>query len=140
MYRFKFYSLMKFSIILIFFGGCKQHKGDITNPLYHEVMAIHDEVMPKMSTIHHYKKELKKVRTSYPEWQDSITTLIKVLDDADESMMVWMEEFKMPEKNTNEKLYLEAEKTKIQKVSNDMYSAMDLAKNFLDNIKKEDSK
>lgn len=29
------------------------------NPLYEEVMAIHDQVMPEMTTIHNLKKDLK---------------------------------------------------------------------------------
>ena len=57
--------------------------------LYEQVMEVHDNVMPEISTIHKLKKKLKKNFKS-----DSLAiVLIGKLDNADESMMSWMSEF-----------------------------------------------
>lgn len=130
-----------FSIFTFLFSNfsCKNTHGHApsSDPLYHEVMAIHDDVMPKMSTMHHYKKELKKAIDTSPTWKDSILTVIHTLDEADESMMLWMEKFSMPAKPEEAKSYLTAEKVKIQEVSDDMYKAMNLAKTLLDTLHHE---
>lgn len=130
------FSLLSFVFLI---SSCKhEHSHTSTSdPLYNEVMAIHDDVMPKMSTMHHYKKELKKVMEHHPSWKDSILTVIHTLDEADESMMVWMEKFSMPAKPEEAQPYLTSEKVKIQQVSDDMYKAMDLAKTLLDTLHHE---
>ncbi|MBT8231640.1 MAG: hypothetical protein HKO66_12455 [Saprospiraceae bacterium] len=117
-------------------------KPDLSNPkveaLYTEVIAIHDEVMPKMSTIHKLKKKLKKI-------ENGVVTkvLIDNLDKADEGMMQWMEDFavfkKMDDKSDEEKIkFLEEEKEKITKVSVNMKSSISIAEAYLNN--QQDSK
>jgi hypothetical protein len=50
-------------------------------------------------------------------------------------MMVWMAAFKLPEDKTIEKEYLEAEKIKISKVSELMYTSIKNGKQVLDSLK-----
>lgn len=61
-----------------------------------EVIAIHDQAMAKTSTLYALKKALK---TKLNESGDStqIFDLIKRLDDADEEMMVWMDQYEAPD-------------------------------------------
>lgn len=124
------YILILVSVSMAF--GCKP---DLDNPevkkMYEEVMVIHDEVMPEISTIHKLKKRIKKVDTSEESRQ-----LVKELEDADESMMSWMSDFgifrKMDEASIDEKLsFLETEKVKITKVSEMMKTSISKAKKYL---------
>jgi len=129
---------MRTLVLLLFLASglisCKHHHGPSEDPLYKEVMAIHDEVMPKMSTMHKYKKELKKLRESNPGSESAINQRIALLESADEGMMSWMAAFKVPEDKSSAELYLEAEKSKIQKISDDMYKSMDDAKKLIDSL------
>ncbi|MBK6785763.1 MAG: SCO family protein [Saprospiraceae bacterium] len=65
---------------------------------------------------------------------------IKVIDDADEGMMVWMAEFRMPENKAKTTAYLEKEKVKIQKVSDDMYYSMELAQKLINSLNQKKMK
>ncbi len=58
-------------LLLIF--ACKEKQTDIVinnSPLYDKVMAIHDKVMPEMTTIHALKRDLKAIEK--PETKDII--------------------------------------------------------------------
>lgn len=96
-------------------------------------MAIHDAVMPEMTTIHKLKKELKAIEN--PGAKSIILDNIKDLNDADEAMMTWMADFKVPDDKSQEESYLQAEKVKIQAVSDQMYGAMKTAATLIDSLK-----
>lgn len=105
---------------------------------YKSVMAVHDEVMPEMGTIHRLRKKLKaKVKEGMEN--DSIQTtamtqMISELDAADEGMMSWMADFKMPKDVTTEEQlsYLKKEQAKIDQVSKDMFGRIESAKKLLE--------
>ncbi|MDF1695991.1 MAG: hypothetical protein P1U56_09175 [Saprospiraceae bacterium] len=98
-----------------------------------EVIAIHDEVMPKMGDIHLAKKNLRKILTSTEN--DSVKTqvlsIITDLENADEGMMEWMANWNVPEDNNEKINYLGQEKINITKVKDDMISSLELAANFI---------
>ena len=121
-------------LLLIFYACNEKQKAakTVQTPLYEEVMAIHDQVMPEMTTIHNLKKDLKAMEK--PEIKDIILNEIKELNDADEAMMSWMAAFKVPEDKTQEEAYLLLEKEKIKQVSDIMYSSMDRAKKMIDSL------
>lgn len=99
--------------------------------LYTEVMAIHDEVMPKMTDIHQIKKEIKKqYNDSTSENYAASVEMLGALTAADEGMMSWMADFKIPEQASPEdqKEYLQQQKIAITQVRNDMLSAIEEAK------------
>jgi len=79
-----------FLIIGFFLFSCKQENKDATNPTQMEnVMAIHDEVMPKMGTLAKYTAELKaKVDTT--EMGKQYEAAMKDLQQANKAMMDWM--------------------------------------------------
>lgn len=129
---------VRFLFILSIFAIIISCKPDLSNPkvesLYKEVMVIHDEVMPEISTIHKLKKSIKKK----DNLNDTDLDLISELDEADESMMQWMSDFgafrKMDKEDDQTKIqYLIGEKKKITKVSNDMKSAINKAQDYLKN-------
>ncbi len=83
------------SFILIFTFSCKEGnktEGAEESNKMKEVMAIHDEVMPKMGTVGKLVSRLKtKVDTTAQgqEYQKAI----RDLQAANESMMEWMQDF-----------------------------------------------
>lgn len=122
---------------IVFFSSLMACKEKVVenkeNPLYTEVMAIHDKVMPEMSTIHALKRDLKAIEK--PESKDIIIKNIIALDNADEAMMSWMADFKVPEDKSKEVEYLNNEKKAIQIVSDQMYGAINQAQLLLDSLK-----
>lgn len=110
-------NVMYVLIILSMLSACGEKKASIQD-LHTEVMEIHDAVMPRMTDLHSSRKELEM---ALKQGADSTTVfdLLQRLDDADESMMVWMDEFKMPAEEADEQLkmdYLYSEKKRIAEV------------------------
>jgi len=128
---------MKFVANILFLGllisiSCQNKSGNheqetaASNPnqaLYDQVMAVHDEVMPKTDEIYRLKKELKEKVAKTPdlvvEKKKQLDQIIAELDSADHSMMDWMHKFNpLPDSVDQEKAreYLENEMEKIKKV------------------------
>ncbi len=125
--------IMSYVILFLFIVGCRSDPHDReVKTLYDEVIRIHDEVMPEISTINKLRRKIKK-----QESQDSISqSLITRLQQADDGMMDWMSDFQVyksyKDSTKESKLkYLESEKIKITKVSDDMYASIKSAKEFL---------
>ncbi len=86
-----------------------------------EVLAIHDQLMPKMGELMALKKQARQLllrQESLQTSQDStqLQTLIRQLEAADAAMMDWMHHYdgKLAGQADSDKLkYLEAEKKKI---------------------------
>ena len=115
--------------------------------LYDEVIAIHDEVMPKMSDINRVKRALKEHASGLTspkcEFQEEdrgkIKGMVAKLEEADESMMQWMRDFKKPENVSHEKMmaFLEAEKVKISDVSDLMLTSLEKGDKLIKDLKKK---
>jgi len=118
---------------LLFFSSCKSGYSPEVQKLYDEVMVIHDEVMPEMGTIHKLKKQLKAVLKDGAGNFDAklVNDQIEALDYADDAMMDWMHQFKVPKETTDqEKIdYLKDQKNKMTKVNIDMKAIITSAKN-----------
>ncbi len=120
-------SLLLFSTLLFF--ACES--GTKADPpkserqkLYDEVMAIHDEMMPKIKPI---RDAQKKILTSL---QDSVKTIDEklkndylmaytYLENADKEMNTWMKQFKAPTKDMTDDaatLYLKDQMKKVQQM------------------------
>ncbi len=119
-------------IIIIILGSCNsEFVSSEVKESYEEVMLIHDEIMPEVSTIRRLKKKVAKVddsRNTKPE-------LIKQLEDANEGMMDWMSKFDLDKKASEQQQldYLSLEKKRVAKVSDDMVKAMKRANEYLNN-------
>ena len=129
------FSIMRLFLLCVlgFLMACKPNlKDPKVKSLYDEVMVIHDDVMPEISTIHKLKKKLKK----YADDDSSIFGMMKELDDADEAMMSWMSDFgkfkTLKDESQDVKIsYLTEEKQKISDVSNQMRSIIKRSENYL---------
>ena len=79
--------------VLFFSISCKQEKKTSEGPSQmEEVMAVHDEVMPKMGAIGKLVGELKaKVDTT--EMGQKYEAAMKDLQEANSAMMDWMQDF-----------------------------------------------
>lgn len=116
--------------LILILAACQQKADD---PLYTEVMDIHDNVMPRMSEISKLSMEL---RTRKKSLQDSALISnydqrIEALNEAENAMFDWMNDFKLPEEKEKRKAYLEDEKVKIQRVRNLMINSIDNAQKIL---------
>ncbi len=122
-------NVVLFFFAFAFFSACKEKSN-----LQAEVMAIHDEVMPKMGAMHLARKNLRNVltKTEDKKLKAEILAMISDLRKADEGMMVWMHEWKVPEKDPEKTAYLLNEKKKITKVKLDMLTSLEKANNFIE--------
>jgi hypothetical protein len=116
-------------------GHSEHQEGEGGNQkLYEEVMAVHDEVMPKMNDIYKLKEGLKKQIAETPDMaaakKKEMESVIIQLDSASESMMVWMRNFDpIPDSLGVEKArqYLEEQKAAVEEVKEDMLDAIEEA-------------
>lgn len=115
-------------------SGSKQE--DKQKQLIDEVMAVHDEVMPKMDTVMTLKSSLDSaLKVSSSNDSAKIMALSAALDSADVKMSVWMEEYR-PElvKGKNDSTvvkYLENEKIRISLVKEVTNKSIEEATAFL---------
>ena len=126
------------SLILLFClnscgdGQQNQNEGEVSQEeLYDEVMAVHDEVMPRMGDLMNYQSQLKGKIDSLPEGQaeetESLQSVVDELEEAHDAMMGWMRNFNRDyEGMTEEEVmeYLRQEKEKIEEVKEKMNSAL----------------
>lgn len=89
----KKYILILASVILSVSMGCKEEKkvSPETNQMK-EVMAIHDEVMPKMGKIGRLVAQLRK-KIDSDQGGTEEKKAMEDLQDANEAMMDWMRDF-----------------------------------------------
>jgi hypothetical protein len=129
-----FKNLMTATTALCLFA-CQETKTNTINidvqQLEKEVLAIHDEVMPKMSeviSLTHYLDSVVK----YKPGQDSLVMVSSLLKKADKDMMHWMRSYKSPEQpyDTASIQYLQKEKLKVVQLKLDINNALQLARPF----------
>ena len=105
-----------------------------------KLMAVHDEVMPKMGEINSLRKKLLQLKESETMSEDDkavISESISYLEQSDDAMMEWMGTYKQPSKLRKEKsheeilVYLKNEKVKIEQVKYDILSSISAAQALL---------
>jgi predicted house-cleaning noncanonical NTP pyrophosphatase (MazG superfamily) len=116
----------------------EQH-ADSREELYNQVMAVHDEVMPKMDEIYRLKTKLQEElqdllqnkSEANAEQIKSLTDKINSLENASKEMMVWMRQFDVQPDSLGHEVIMEGlneEMKKIEKVKRDMLDAIQSAK------------
>lgn len=105
--------------------SCKHSDNPERQKAFDEVMEIHDEVMPEISTINKLTRQLKgKIdMMANPDSIQIMKTALSDLEKSEEGMMDWMHELDVPGKKIEDAaaiVYLNKEKIKIRKVSVDM--------------------
>lgn len=134
-------------MLIVGFSSCKNNpesKNNISkestqeDSLYNELMAVHDEMMPKMQDIMNLKSELSSVADSLTNIDsletESIQEVISNLEIADQAMMGWMHQFEpnMDNLSHEERMtYLTLQKSKMDSVKIVMQSAIDGGKALL---------
>jgi hypothetical protein len=122
--------LIRFSLIFsqfLILLGCGPTQQDLNSEKRAEVMAIHDEVMPKLGQLKSFEKKAAQ-RAAVLAAKEPIDTLqikqlevlAKDLDQAYEGMFVWMRQYKLDEEGKSPeeiKLYLDSQLTLVTKVN-----------------------
>ena len=129
--------LFPFLTIIIYISGCSSTTSDqdcttdecLKKQAYDNVIAVHDEVMPKMSYVSELKGKIEQRMNATTDslviatWQE----LMVNLDVADEAMWVWMRQFNSDLENVNidEALaYLKSEQENIDYVARKINDAI----------------
>lgn len=100
---------------------------------YKEVMKVHDFAMAEMGTITTLRKAIRSIEIDTLD-NDKVleqNMLIKQLDDAEEGMMVWMYNFKVPENKRKIKKFLEVQLHNVTLVNKHIYDAIGSAEKYL---------
>ena len=129
------------AIALIALLSCNSDKKE-EQMLFDEVMALHDEVMPKMGTLRSLANELssKADSLSMDSLMDNsnsineMRSLSKSLKDANEGMMEWMRQYEQVEEGTPHgevMQYLQEQRKLVQKVREDMINSKENAEKYL---------
>lgn len=121
--------IIAISLLIVLLFQCKPQTPEQKeiNQRHHEIMVIHDEVMPLMKDIYQLKKALKKSTQSLES-----QALIKALDEADEAMMDWMAGYDKPNtSDSNYNTYLDQQMVDVKKMQEVMLTSIDNAKNYL---------
>ncbi len=119
--------------------GEEAQLADIREKMYNDVMAVHDEVMPKMDEIYRLKNKLQEElkvlledsRNTKESKIEELTRKINELESAGNDMMIWMRQFNtVPDSLGHEAMMkgLEEEMRKIEKVKSKMLEAIERAK------------
>lgn len=88
----KFQAILICSVLFLSFSCKEEKKSTEESSQMKKVMAIHDEVMPKMSTIGKLVGEIKPKVDSTEMGQD-YEVAMKDLQEANRAMMDWMKDF-----------------------------------------------
>jgi hypothetical protein len=127
--------------LVIFFQACGPSQKDLNNDKRAEVIAVHDEVMPKMGQLKSYEKKALQKAEEFAA-MDSVDS-VKVqemkdlaleLDQAYEAMFVWMRQYETEdgERSPEEvKTYLEDQMVSVSEVNKLMKSALTKADSLL---------
>lgn len=115
--------------------------------LWDEVMAAHDEVMPKMSEIKRLERELGAMIGEESELgaeaQEKVGQVVQQLAAAGEGMMSWMSQIRqlepLREEMEHDQIveYLKGEKEKITKVQADMLQSIEEGTSLLASLKED---
>ena len=134
---------LRFFVALFFFlSACGSDIKESNEILKKEVIAIHDEVMPKMDELKKLKKdilqkseELSADSVAMSGEIEKLNAISADLDSAFEGMFVWMRQFKSTyEEMTEDEIetYLLDQKIKVQKVNDEIKTSIEAAKTELE--------
>lgn len=113
--------------LLIIMPSCRPANINALETLKTEVIGIHDEVMPKMSEIHKNKKMLQNALEVVSDDNNKKVILLHIqkLEEADEAMMSWMGDYKIPVDEKEAIRYLQDQRNEITRVKNLMLIAIE---------------
>lgn len=120
------YILICFLLLLMACNNTPQEKVDQRA----EVMKIHDDAMAKIGLIQTRINELEELSSNS---SDSLVMreVITLLEEAEEEMMLWMQDYKEPEEGLDS--FYASEKKKIKVVSDKIDNSLEKANNYVKN-------
>ncbi|EAQ99780.1 hypothetical protein [Maribacter sp. HTCC2170] len=137
--------ILVFALILANFSSCKEQKKDadnVSNEQMKKVMAIHDEVMPKMSSMGQMVSKLK-VKEDSTELGLQYKEARIMLQDANKAMMDWMQGFggrfdsdeilNGKALTEQKQIWLNEEEEKVKALRKQIYSSIEKAEKLLGN-------
>ena len=119
--------------------GCNNDK-DQEKALLNDVIKTHDKLMTDDGAIMKNKMQLKSIaaKDTSAAVKDSVVTYTKLLGDADNSMMMWMDKFN-PDLTgkTHEQImtYLNAQKAEVLKLDTTIVVAIAASNNYITKAK-----
>jgi len=127
------------SILIV---SCSEKQKEAKDELYDKVMAVHDEIMPKMGDIMKFKKQLQEKIDALSAAEEvnsakisELEQAIADLDNSHDEMMGWMRQFDNDfEGMVNEDImkYLNDQMGKIKKVGEVTNAALKQAEEMLE--------
>ena len=108
-----------FAILAIIMVGCKDGKQEEINKLKAEVLEVHDRVMAERGTMLKLRKNLKNAAEKTTDSTGVFSKAAMQITAADDAMMEWMHQFKMPEEGTEPEemiTYLKSEKKRMMAI------------------------
>ncbi len=122
-------------------SGCGNENKELETKLNEEVMAVHNDVMPKMGELNRIKRQLKSFKETVPDenaaLKDSLINTILLLSKSEDMMSDWMTNYKYPNAEMQHEeimAYLAAQKDSIKLVSDNMYKTIAIANGFLKQV------
>ncbi|NBU35318.1 MAG: hypothetical protein EBS35_01905 [Bacteroidetes bacterium] len=129
------FSYILFSFASLFIISCQDNKSDV---LHKEIMTIHDEIMPKTGEISYlylaFRKKLETDSSISMAQREELSAQADDLEKAEEEMMVWMNDYIIPQtlrdtKNSEEIIaYLQDQKIVISKIKEHTEASLEKAK------------
>jgi len=136
--------------LLLFITACNT-KDDSTKQLQEEVIAIHDEVMPMMSTFAHTSLEIDSILNNWEtiklknpeidtvEQKAKLINLKAEIEAANDAMNDWMHELNLDFENMSKEeieKYLKNERLKVQDIDTQFKAVTEESKSVLSTINK----
>ena len=138
-----------FGSLWLLFAACTndhQHQNSQSNynELEEKVMAVHDEVMPKMGQMKVLKKQLGAAKDSLARQKPANDSLIQILqsriealEQADRAMWDWMHQYKVPTHEDDSAIvaYLEDEMKRVTEVKEKMLQSIEQGKSLSQSLR-----
>lgn len=129
-----------FSLVLVI-NSCGPNQKDLNDASRTEIIAVHDEVMPKMGQLKSFEKKALQKAEEFAAMDstdaakvEEMKVLAMELDQAYEAMFVWMRQYETEdgERSLEEvKAYLEEQMVSVTEVNQLMKSALTKADSLL---------
>jgi hypothetical protein len=130
-----------------FIIGCDNGNKESESKINQEIMAVHDDIMPKMGEVNRLKRRLSEfkdgVSDDNAEMKDSLINAILLLSKMEDNMNDWMGNYKYPNPDaTHEQMltYLTGQRDTVKQLSNDIYLSIGIANGFLKNTPQDTTK
>jgi hypothetical protein len=137
----KYSRILPAILLLLFFSSCEPSLTEQNKQKRAEVIAVHDEVMPKMGALKNMEKQVQaKIETlEMSENPDStqlenLKALAYDLNAAYEGMFVWMRQYSIEDEGKSPeeiKVYLEEQMVKVNEVNAAIKAALEKAEEVI---------